>query len=102
MILYQALKDVVVVDVHQKPQRLSCPLNPFIFICPPGKAVKPLLFVAPRLGEAQPKGVGKVSVALRDALDIVSPPKLLDNTVQSVSLGTFHPVGHNPLESVTA
>jgi hypothetical protein len=99
---------------HQYPWALmamlktpSCPRKP------PGRAVKPEVFVAPEFVVSQPPRVGCVAVLFK------APPAMLlcqqiPHTVSALgsryftkifhspSEGTCQPVGHKPLLSVTA
>ena len=58
---------------------------------PPGKAEKPLEFVAPVLGDCQ----CVVPSSFNAPPATLTPPKKVVNVVHSASDGTCHPLGHN-------
>ncbi len=59
---------------------------------PPGKAVKPLSLVAPKLGEFQ----CNVPASFNLPPATLSPPRKSDNSIHSELLGICHPVGQTP------
>ena len=109
----QALDPDETEEDHQYPWLVKLLKTPMSPRTPPDRAVKPEEFVAPAFGEAQPPGVGCITVLFNSPPAVLLCQQLthtvsafesryLTNTFHSPSDGTCHPDGHKPLLSVAA
>jgi hypothetical protein len=87
---------------HQYAWLVMRPNAPLELRRPPGKAVKPVEFVAPVFGGPQAPEAGWAAVLFNAPPATPDPPRLVSRVVHSPSVGTCQPVGHKPLLSVTA